>query len=354
VYRNEPDTGMLLRLATPLEEVLGMRKTALPLATMVAALLTSVLALATTETPARAAFPGVNGKITFLSDRHGNNEIYTISFRDGKWGNAKRLTINAKSDKTPSFSPNGKKIVWERGDNLYKMDADGTGQRRIPNTTHFNFEIGRYGSYGGNPAYSPGGKKIIFDKGKDIWTINPDGTGRNRITDALAGDPSAAKPTFVHPVWSPVSNKIAFSWIYQGAREIHVMALSDLSNEKILGASSRITPAGIGVYRPDWSPDGKKIVYECSEAPCESGTSHSHNPNIYKVNADGSNNIPIVTSSADDSYPVFSPGGGKIVFSSDRDGDEELYIKDADGSGKALQVTHNQSRDVEPDWRPVR
>ena len=78
----------------------------------------------------------------------------------------------------------------------------------------------------------------------------------------------------------------------------------------------------------------------------------TNNPNIYKVNADGSNNIPIATSSADDNYPVFSPGGGKIVFSSDRD--EELYIKNADGSGKALQLTHNRIREVEPDWQPVR
>jgi Tol biopolymer transport system component len=345
---------MPLRIAALPEEVLGMRKTALPLATMITALLASALILATTVNPARAAFPGKNGKITFLSDRDGNNEIYTISFRNGEWGNAKRLTSSAKSDKTPSFSPNGKKIAWERGDNLYKMDANGTNQRKIPNTTHFNFEIGRYGSYGGNPAFSPGARKIIFDKGKNIWTINPDGSNPTRITNALAGDSSAAKPTFVHPVWSPVNNKIAFSWLYRGAREIHVMALSELQGEKILDASSRITPAGIGVYRPDWSPDGKKIVYECSEAPCESGTNHSHNPNIYRVNPDGSNNIPIVTSSADDSYPVFSPSGGKIVFSSDRDGDEDLYIKNADGSGTVQQITHNRSRDVEPDWQPVR
>ena len=189
-----------------------MRKTALPLATMMAALWASVLALATTENSARAAFPGTNGKkITFLSDRHGDNEIYTISFRDGKWGNAKRLTFDTKSDKTPAFSSNGKKIVWERGDALYKMDTNGTGQRRIPNTTHFNFEIGRYGSYGGNPAYSPGARKIIFDKGKNIWTINPDGSNPTRITNALAGNSSEVKPTFVHPVWSPVSNEIAFS-----------------------------------------------------------------------------------------------------------------------------------------------
>jgi len=109
----------------------------------------------------------------------------------------------------------------------------------------------------------------------------------------------------------------------------------------------------VGVYRPDWSPDGTKIVYECSEDPCDGGAG-THDANIYKVNPDGSNNVPLVTSTSDDSYPVFSPGGGKIVFSSDRDGDKELYIKNADGSGNAEQITHNRSRDLEPDWQPVR
>ena len=190
-----------------------MRKIVALLASMAAVVvLASMVALVTTGNSARAAFPGSNGKkIAFLSNRDGQNEIYTISLSGGKWGNAKRLTDNAKSDKTPAFSPNGKKIVWERGDALYKMDTNGTGQRRIPNTTHFNFEIGRYGSYGGNPAYSPGARKIIFDKGKNIWTINPDGSNPTRITNALAGNSSEVKPTFVHPVWSPVSNKIAFS-----------------------------------------------------------------------------------------------------------------------------------------------
>jgi hypothetical protein len=99
-----------------------------------------------------------------ISARDGQNEIYTISLSGGTWGNPTRLTFNAKSDKTPAFSPNGKKIVWERGEYLYLMNADGTSQHKIPNTFHSNYEIGRYGSFGGNPAFSrnlPGGNKII-------------------------------------------------------------------------------------------------------------------------------------------------------------------------------------------------
>jgi hypothetical protein len=105
VYRNERDTGMLHRLATLLEEVLGMRKTALPLAAMVAALLASMLALATTEDPARAAFPGANGKIAFLSDRDGEEELY-VKNADGT-GTLQRVTMtkNTTRDVEPDWKP---------------------------------------------------------------------------------------------------------------------------------------------------------------------------------------------------------------------------------------------------------
>jgi TolB protein len=328
------------------------------LASMVAALVVaSVVALVVTNEQARASFPGNNGKIVFTSrPRGGTNEIYTISTTGN---NLRRLTHNTKSDKTPSWSADGKKIVWESDDSLYIMRADGSNQRKIPNTAHSNFEIGRYGSYGGNPAFSPGGRKIIFDKDKNIYTINADGSNPTRITNAHAGGRSKDDPTFVHPVWSPVSNKIAFSWLYKGAREIHVLALSDLTNKQFLGPGSRVTPLGIGVYRPDWSPDGSQITYECSDDPCdESGGTHSYNPEIYKVNADGSFNTRLTTDSADDSYPAFSPSGSKIVFSSNRpspkDGstDYELYIMDADGHN-VRQLTNNSALDILPDWQPV-
>ena len=336
-----------------------MIKTVSLLASLAAALmLASTVVLATAGNPARAAFPGTNGKIVFTSrPEGGTNEIYTIS-STGR--NLKRLTGNSASDKTPSWSADGKKIVWERDDSLYKMNADGTNQRKIPNTTHSNFEIGRYGSYGGNPAFSPNGRKIVFDKGKNIYTINADGSNPTRITDALAGDPAQEKPTFVHPVWSPVGNQMAFSWLSGGAREIHVMTLFDLANKQTLGPESRVTPAGIGVYRPDWSPNGTQLTYECSEDPCDASTdTHTYNPEIYKVNADGSLNTRLTNNSADDSYPAFSPTGSKIVFSSNRpspkDGSEdyELYITDADGTGVVRQLTNNSAMDILPEWQPV-
>jgi len=52
-----------------------------------------------------------------------------------------------------------------------------------------------------------------------------------------------------------------------------------------------------------------------------------------------------------DRYPAWSPKGDKIAFTSDRDGNEEIYISNPDGS-KAFRLTNNPARDYAPAWSP--
>jgi TolB protein len=76
---------------------------------------------------------------------------------------------------------------------------------------------------------------------------------------------------------------------------------------------------------------------------------------IYTAAADGSEEVPLPTEEgAYDSEPAFSPGGGKVVFASDRDGDYDLYITNADGSDEPQRLTNNPGDERSPDWQPVR
>jgi Tol biopolymer transport system component len=337
---------------------MGMRKSVVLFASMaVAVVMASMVAMPTTQNAARAAFPGKNAKIVFARDPDGSggpkdSEIYTIWFNGN---NPTPLTNNSKTDTAPSWSADGKKIVFERGSNLYTMSANGSNEKRVPNATFGSYNGGRLVSYGGNPAFSPNGRKIIFDSGSNIYTINVDGTNRTRITNALAGDPYEDKPDFANPVWSPVSNKIAFSYFF-GAPEIHVLPLPDLINRQYFRFGSQVPPGWSWTYRPDWSPDGAQIAFECYYDPCyDSPEGHSFNPEIYKANANGTGDpVRLTNDPATDTYPAFSPGGGKVVFSSNRDGDYDLYIMNADGTDDDPQpLTGNSARDVLPDWQPV-
>ena len=91
---------------------------------------------------------------------------------------------------------------------------------------------------------------------------------------------------------------------------------------------------------PVWS----KIVF-CS--------SRDGNDEIYTMNADGSNQTRLTFHEADDWQPTWSPSGRQIAFVSVRSGDwnSEIYIMNADGTN-LRQLTHYWGEDAEPDWSP--
>ncbi|WP_051554846.1 TolB family protein [Maribacter antarcticus] len=75
------------------------------------------------------------------------------------------------------------------------------------------------------------------------------------------------------------------------------------------------------------------------------------NAEIYTMNIDGSDQKRITNNANYDGDATWSPDGEKIVFSSDRDGNPEIYIMDVDGSN-IKRITDSEGEDNSPEWSP--
>jgi Tol biopolymer transport system component len=93
---------------------------------------------------------------------------------------------------------------------------------------------------------------------------------------------------------------------------------------------------------PDWSPDGQRIAFT---------SRRDGNNEIYIMDGEGSNLIRLTNQPGDDFAPSWSPDGAQIAFVSDRDqkaGIYDLYIMKADGSG-VRRLTNDTAIDYSPD-----
>lgn len=91
-----------------------------------------------------------------------------------------------------------------------------------------------------------------------------------------------------------------------------------------------------------FSPDGKQVVFYSEREGDEE---------IFIVDVDGSNLKQITDNTEHDFHPGFSPDGRQIVFSSMRDGNNEIYIMNSDGSNQQ-RITNSSEDDRGPQFSP--
>jgi Tol biopolymer transport system component len=142
---------------------------------------------------------GPNGEIVFAWNESGNESgIYHLYVMEGDGSNLHRVTNSPMEELEPSWSPDGKKIVFagktSGNKDIWVVDADGSNLTRLTD----------WPSAEGRPSWSPDGRKIVFVRGSDIWVMDADGSNKKRLpTDTIPRESD-------FPSWSKDGNKISY------------------------------------------------------------------------------------------------------------------------------------------------
>ena len=102
------------------------------------------------------------------------------------------------------------------------------------------------------------------------------------------------------------------------------------------------------------APSRGALEFSSSSGPSAKGTIAFHSDRdgdgeIYVMNADGSGVTQLTFNPFNDFAPAWSPVAKQIAFTTDRDGNDEIYVMNADGTG-VTRLTNNAGHNFLPAW----
>jgi Tol biopolymer transport system component len=187
-------------------------------------------------------------------------------------------------------------------------------------------------------SWSPDGSMIAFSSFReetdyDIVVAARDGTGRRVVVDTPLSDSS--------PTWSPQGDLIAFS--------SHPVLDRDPGDEDIFVVRpdrtglTKLTGSPEWDSDPVWSSDGARIAYLSKE---------DGEREIFVMNADGSGRFAVTNAPTNDVVdPVWSPDGTKIAFGVFSGTSWDVYVVNADGTGQ-MALADGPKDEIGSEWAP--
>jgi TolB protein len=240
------------------------------------------------------------------------------------------LTNHRAEDRYPSFSPDGRSILFESDRNgnwdIFLINEDGSDLRQI--TTASSNE--RF------PAWHPKGTEIVFqsDKGGsvELFTMTHDGSDWKQITRREGAE--------MFPAWSPDGKFISFTQDV-GSNNFDIFLL-DLKAGQV---RDLITGPGRHVWSR-WSPNGKFIAYHWRNDT----TDRQDEIYVYDVRKQTAERI--TRRSGHDFCPAWSRNGRNMAFAAtDENGGQTITVTDLKGKVIA-QLGNGLPRVSEPSWSP--
>ena len=332
--RQLPTVTPLTALATGTTTVLPPTQTLVP-------------TLAMTPTPDDTPIPvattlgGGTGQIVFASTRSGIPQLYLVN-ADGT--DLTQLTIMEKGACQPSWSPDGSQLVFispclGRADfletiynesSLYVINADGSGLKQLTPAPGSDFE----------PAWSPDGERIAFTSVRggfrQIYSLDVESLEISLLTNTTNAMESSQAS------WSPDGTKIAYMVKRVGAYQLWSMNEDGQEGVQLTRSGQEIWD-----YLPSWSPDGRTLFFNQRQPG-------AFRPWLMQIDYEDLTQDPrrmnFTTPIEDVS---FSPDGYWIAFEGmDNEGNRDIYFITVAGSGRT-RLTNDPKIDFDPAWRPL-
>jgi TolB protein len=275
--------------------------------------------------------------IAFASDRGSGFDIYTVNAADGS---ETQVTTDPAPEREPAWSPDGSRIALQSEKNadkdVFVMNADGS------NPVAFKPGPGIQGG----PRWSPDGAWIAYynlftpDIGF-LWLGQVDGPDNYPpLRSYHPADPEDHCGGGFPGGWLD-ADTVVFrgSWGEGSALEICVVNRDESGTQPIFSQED------VYAYYPAVSPADGTIAFSHQ-------ASGQTQDDLWIMSPEGRNPRLLFETRESDSYPSWSPDGEWIAFSSNMDGDSEIYAIRKDGTD-LRQLTDNEHEDLEPAWRPA-